>query len=154
VLAIRTSTDITVTLRLRSSAVRSISDAILAFGCRPSQPRALRTHADFVRSADPNCSLFAARDLFRFRFPLTKSFGTYTPSLASLLVTAFAILRNYNCLTKAIRIALANCATLSDAFSILFGCRIPFTFRLPPCTLWICFAFQMDMIGSIFDFRF
>jgi hypothetical protein len=140
-------------LRLRSSAVRLISDAILAFGFRPFQPRAFRTHADSIRSADGNYSLFAACDLFRFRFPSTKSFGTHTPSLVSLLTTAFAILRNYDCLTEAIRIAFANCATLSNAFSMLLDCRVPFTFCLPPCALRIRFAFQMDMIDSIFDFR-
>jgi hypothetical protein len=87
----------------------------------------------------PSHSLFAACNLFRFRFPSTKSFGTHTLSLASLLTTSFAILRNYDCLTEAIRTAFANCATLSHAFSILFGCRIPFTFCLPPCVLRMCF---------------
>jgi hypothetical protein len=149
----RTFTDIIVTVRLRLSAVRSILDAILAFGSRLFQLGALRTHADSVRLADPIYSLGATCDLFRFRFPSTKSFGTHTPSLASLSAIAFAILRNYDCLTEAIRIAHANCATLRNAFSILFGCRIPLTFCQPPCIVRIRFAFQMDMIGSIFDSR-
>jgi hypothetical protein len=130
----RTFTDIIVTLRVPWSALSWISDAILAFGFRPFQPMALPC------------------DLFRFRFLSTKSFGTHTPSLASLLTTAFAILRNYDCLTEAIRITFVNCATLSNAFSILFGCRIPFTFCLPPCVLRICFAFQMDMISDSLRF--
>jgi hypothetical protein len=53
------------------------------------QPMDFRTHADSVRSADPNYSLFAACDLSRFRFPSTKSFGIHISSLASLLIMAF-----------------------------------------------------------------
>jgi hypothetical protein len=42
----RTFMDIIVTLRLRSSALRWISDAILAFSFRPFESMALRMHTD------------------------------------------------------------------------------------------------------------
>jgi hypothetical protein len=49
------------------------------------------------------------------------SFGTHEVSLAFSSIIAFAILRTYDCLTNAFRIAFANYATLSNACSILFG---------------------------------
>jgi hypothetical protein len=128
----------------------------------PSQPCPFRGHANSSRPCAislyfegyfPNIRVSFVGLSRALKVVWNQLFGTHKVSLAFSSIIAFTILRNYDCLTEAIRIAFANCATLSNAFSIPSGCRIPFTFRLPPCALRVRFALQMAMIGSIFDFR-
>jgi hypothetical protein len=69
------------------------------------------------------CRCCASTDLFHgVRFaPLSGcSSGTHKVSLAFSSIVAFAILRNYDCLTDAFRIFFVDSATLSLRFSIVF----------------------------------
>jgi hypothetical protein len=101
----------------------------------------------------PLDSRFAACDLLRYRFLSTKRLRAHTSSLASLLITAFAVLRNYHCLTDAFRIAFTSCATLTLA-SLFDTFRLSHTLRLLPATLRLADTFRIsDGYGSIFDFR-
>jgi hypothetical protein len=94
-------------------------------GCHLSHRLFVRMQAPFGVRSSCCCGCCASTDRFdgvRFA-PLSGcSFGIHKVSLALSSIIAFAILRNYDCLTDAFRIAFANCATLSNAFSILFGC--------------------------------
>jgi hypothetical protein len=123
---LHTFTEIIVDLRFHSSTWRLISVAITAYGCCCFQLRALCTHADCIRSAEPNHQSFRSSDenLRTYTLPITRISNDHPFRHLTEPWPPYQSLAN-----RLHQICRFDSPSTSSAACTRFRCRLPLRFR-------------------------